>query len=300
VRTREVVLVDAFTSVPLAGNPAAVVPEAAGLDEAGMRALAVELGRPATAFLGPPDAPGADRGLRWFSPTGVELTLCGHGTIAAGHVLAERGEIRGGRLVCATRARQLVVTLEPPGAPDATVWFEPDCPRWEPARDADLEPVLAALGVVPAALGRWAPAARTSEDDLLVPAAGLEALGALEPDPGRLGAAAGARGLRGVCVTARETREVGALTHSRFFAPHLGIPEDPATGSVHAALGVWLWETGGLAAPDGTVRFRAEQGDFRGRPGRLAVEVQGTPGRATRVRVGGQAVTVLRGALRVP
>lgn len=299
-RGLEVVLVDAFTTTALAGNPAAVVPDAGELEEAAMRAVAIELARPATAFLGPPPEPGADRGLRWFSPTGVELSLCGHGTIAAGHVLGERGEIRGGRLVCVTPTRRLTITRDAAGAPGASVWFEPDCPGWTSAPAADLDPVLATLGLAAAALGRWAPPARTSEQDLLVPVAGLETLRALAPDPGALGRAAQARGLRGICLTARETREQGALTHSRNFVPHLGIPEDPATGSTHAAIGVWLWETGGLVPVDGVARFRAEQGDFRGRPGRLSVEVHGTAGRATRVRVGGQAVTVLTGTLRLP
>jgi len=297
VRTLEVLLVDAFTTTPLAGNPAAVVLHPDPLEPATMRAIAAELARPATAFVGP--APDADRGLRWFSPTGVELSLCGHGTIAAGHALAARGEIRGGRLACATPARRLLVTVEPPDAPGATVWFEPDCPRWAPAEPADVDAALAALGVPGAAVATWAAAARTSEADLLVPVAGLEALGAVAPQPERLARAARERGWRGVCLTARASRERGAFTHSRFFAPHLGIPEDPATGSVHAALGVWLWDAGVLGRVDGVARFRAEQGDFLGRPGRLAVEVHGSGARATRVRVGGQAVTVLAGRLRV-
>ena len=91
------------------------------------------------------------------------------------------------------------------------------------------------------------------------------------------------------------------MTHPRFFASAVGIPEDPASGSVHAALGVWLGESGLLrAAGDDVPAFRAEQGDFLGRPGRLAVEVHLAGGAARRVRVGGQAVTVLSGALPCP
>jgi predicted PhzF superfamily epimerase YddE/YHI9 len=98
VRAVEVVFVDAFTAMPFTGNPAAVVPDATGLDEAAMRAVAAEMARPATAFL-QPAAAGGERGLRWFSPAGVELTLCGHGTVAAAHVLATRGEAPGGQLI---------------------------------------------------------------------------------------------------------------------------------------------------------------------------------------------------------
>jgi PhzF family phenazine biosynthesis protein len=297
MRTVEVVLVDAFTRTPFTGNPAAVVPDAGGLDEATMRAVAREMARPATAFL-MPAASGGDREVRWFSPAGIELTLCGHGTVAASHVLAARGEVVGGRLVLEAPRHRLAITVEGVDA-SRLAWFEPECPRWAP-ESGDLAPFLDVLGLVPSALARWAPPARTSEQDLLIPIAGLETLSTMAPDLGALGRLATERGVRGVVLTTREVREPGALTHSRNFIPHLGIPEDPATGSSHAAIGVWLWETGGLAAADGVARFRAEQGDFQGRPGRLTVEVHGDPGRARRVRVGGQAVIVLAGRLALP
>jgi PhzF family phenazine biosynthesis protein len=297
--TIEVHLVDVFTTSPLAGNPAAVVPDARGLDVVTMRAVAAELARPATAFVGPAPGPGADRALRWFTPTGVELTLCGHGTVAAAHVLAARGQVPAtSRLVFEAPSRRLTVTVEG-GACDGQAWFEPDCPRWTVAAE-DLDPVLGALGVPASAVAGWAPPARTSERDLLVPVTGLAALGGIAADFGRLGRLAAERDVRGVCLVARETREAEALTHSRFFAPHLGLPEDPTTGSAHAAIGVWLWDTGHLRREEGVARFRAEQGDFLGRPGRLAVEVHGTADGASRVRVGGHAVTVLTAGLRLP
>jgi PhzF family phenazine biosynthesis protein len=297
VRTIEVALVDVFTSTPFTGNPAAVVTDATGLDEAAMRAVAAELARPATAFLRPAAAAG-ERGLRWFSPAGIELTLCGHGTVGAAHVLAARGEVPRGQVVFVSPRHRLAMALEGSGA-SRTAWFEPDCPRWVP-EPGDLAPFLAALGLPPSAVAGWAPPARTSEQDLLIPVTGLKALRSLAPDLASLGRLARDRGVRGVVLTARETREPGALTHSRNFIPHFGIPEDFATGSSHAAIGVWLWETGGLAPGDGLARFRAEQGDFQGRPGRIAVEVGGVPGHASRVRVGGQAVIVLTGALSLP
>jgi PhzF family phenazine biosynthesis protein len=297
VQSVEVVLVDAFTSTPFTGNPAAVVPDATGLDEATMRGVAAELARPATAFLRTMASSG-NRGLRWFSPSGIELTLCGHGTVAAAHVLAARGEAPRGRLVFETPRHRLAITLEG-SETSRTAWFEPDCPRWAP-ESGDLSPFLAALGLPAESLARWAPPARTSEQDLLIPVDTLETLRALTPDLSGLGRLAKARGVRGVVLTTRETRQPDALTHSRNFVPHFGIAEDFATGSSHAAIGAWLWETGGLPAADGVARFRAEQGDFQGRPGRLAVEVHGVPGRATRVRVGGQAAIVLTGRLSLP
>ena len=295
--TIEVVLVDSFTATPFTGNPAAVVVDATALDERAMKAVAAELARPATAFLRPAGT-GGERPVRWFSPAGVELTLCGHGTVAAAHVLASRGETPRDGLVFQAPRHRLAITLERAAAADIA-WFEPDCPRWKP-EPGDLSPFLAVLGLPAHAVATWAPPARTSEQDLLIPVASLEALGELTPDLGGLARLAKGRGVRGVVLTARETRQPGALTHSRVFIPHLGIPEDFATGSSHAAIGVWLWETGGLVAADGVARFRGEQGDFQGRPGRIEVEVHGTPGHATRVRVGGQAVIVMVGQLTLP
>ncbi|MBI2543674.1 MAG: PhzF family phenazine biosynthesis protein [Candidatus Rokubacteria bacterium] len=77
------------------------------------------------------------------------------------------------------------------------------------------------------------------------------------------------------------------------------MPEDPVTGSVRAAIPVWLWQSGLLQADGGVARFQAEQGDSLGRPGRLDVELYVADGRPARVRVGGRAVTVLSGSLRV-
>jgi len=159
VQSIEVVLVDAFTATPFAGNPAAVVPDATGLDEATMRAVAAEMARPATAFLRPA-APGGARPLRWFSPGGAELTLCGHGTVAAAHVLAARGEASGGELVFAAPRHRLAITLEGSGA-SAMAWFEPDCPRWTP-EPTDLAPLLRALGLAAAASIRCARSCPTS------------------------------------------------------------------------------------------------------------------------------------------
>jgi PhzF family phenazine biosynthesis protein len=107
------------------------------------------------------------------------------------------------------------------------------------------------------------------------------------------------RKVRGFCLASRETFERDSLTASRFFAPHYGIPEDPVTGSVHASLGIWLWEAGLLTVTGDVAAFKAEQGDFVGRPGRLRVELHLTGGQPARVRVGGEAVTVLAGSLRL-
>ena len=297
-RTALLAQVDVFTAEPFAGNPAAVVLDAHAIPEAALGRIGAEMSLPATAFVTAATQPGADLGLRWFTPSGAELTFCGHATLAAAHVLLEQGRLRADRITFATRAGLLTVTASA-GDAGRLLWLEPRVPGWTAATEP-LAPVLEALGLAPERVGAWARPARTSERDLLIPVAGLHVLESLTPDLRRLGQLGLAGDLRGVALVARETIEPGSLTHTRFFAPAVGIPEDPASGSVHAALGVWLGESGLLRAAGDVTAFRAEQGDFLGRPGRLAVEVHLAGGVVRRVRVGGQAVTVLSGALHCP
>jgi predicted PhzF superfamily epimerase YddE/YHI9 len=127
--------------------------------------------------------------VRWFSPAGVELTLCGHGTVAAAHVLAARGETPRDGLVFQARATGSASRSSGPPPPDIA-WFEPDCPRWKP-EPGDLSPFLAVLGLPAHGVAAWAPPARTSEQDLLIPVASLRG----SRGAGRL-ISAGSRGSR--------------------------------------------------------------------------------------------------------
>jgi len=289
--------IDAFTDRPFAGNPAGVVLDAARLDESQMRRIAVEMNQAETAFVSPTRREGADHGLRWFTPA-QEVTYCGHATVATAHALLEAGRLRASRLVFDTLGGLLPVSVEgPPGG--AVIWLEPSVPRCR-RFDRPLDEFLAALGLAPDGIGAWAAPSLTPEADLLLPARSLGALGALRPDMGRLAALGTAEQIRGVCVVSPETVESGSAVHSRFFAPHIGIPEDIVTGSVHSSIAVWLLQAGRLRPEEGRAAFTAEQGDFRGRPGRLSVEIRADGGQAVAVRVGGRAVTVLSGSLRVP
>jgi len=292
------VQVDAFTATAFAGNPAAVILDADGLAEAALPRIGAEMNLPATAFVTAAKQPGADLALRWFTPSGAELTFCGHATLASTHALLEQGRLRGERITFATRAGLLTVTVT---ATDSgrLLWLEPPVPRWTPAT-TPLAPVLEALGLGPESLGAWAPPARTSERDLLIPVVGLHVHESVTPDFRRLGQLGTAGDIRGFALVAREAIEPASQTHTRFFAPPVGIPEDSASGSLHAALAVWLGESGLLRAEGDVAAFQGEQGDFLGRPSRLAVEVHLAGGVVRRVRVGGQAVTVSSGTLRLP
>jgi PhzF family phenazine biosynthesis protein len=163
--------------------------------------------------------------------------------------------------------------------------------------DHDVIEILDAIGLPRAGLAGWARPAATPDGDLLLPLRDLATLRALQPDMSRLAALRSGQKARGVCCVSRETVDAGSGTHCRFFAPHYGLPEDIVTGSVHSPMAVWLLEAGALDVRGNRALFTAEQGDGLGRPGRLRVEATTATGRATRVRVGGHAVTVLHGSL---
>ena len=254
--------VDAFTDRPFAGNPAAVCVPPGPREPAWMQAVAREMNLAETAFL----EPRADGfGLRWFTPT-VEVDLCGHATLAAAHVLWEESHLPPG-VQARFHTRSGLLSADRRGA-----WIELNFPA-TPAEPAPPPPGLAqALGAPAAHVGR-------TRFDYLVEVDAEATLRGLRPDH----AALAALPVRGVIVTSRAAAG-GFDFVSRFFAPAAGIPEDPVTGSSHCALGPY-W-----GARLGKTEMLAYQASARG--GVVRVRLAGE-----RVRLGGQAVTVLRGQL---
>jgi predicted PhzF superfamily epimerase YddE/YHI9 len=262
--TIPIVQVDAFTAQPFAGNPAAVCILPAAKDVTWMQHVAREMNLAETAFL-QRRADGSDFDLRWFTPA-VEVDLCGHATLASAHVLWETGQLAATE-VARFHTRSGLLTATRRGE-----WIDLDFPL-TPVAAIDPPPGLGeALGVTPLYLGR-------SQFDVLVQVESESMVRDLQPDF-RLLAGIDARG---VIVTSR----AAASDHdfvSRFFAPQSGIDEDPVTGSAHCALAAfWRSELGKDS-------FVARQISARG--GELHVQIVGD-----RVRLGGQAVTVLRGEL---
>lgn len=286
MRELDAAKVDAFTTTPYTGNIAGVVLDADGLDERQMQRIAREMNVSETAFLMAPSAEGATMRLRYFTPT-WEIPLCGHATIAAFHLLAERGLLKTpARVALETGAGVLDVEVRA----DGEVYLSSDPLTYEPS-PWDRASCARALGL---------PATDVTGDALVVskklfvPVAGLKAMAAMRPD---LPAIAALRErFLGVVPVSMETGEKGHLTRIRFFAPGIGIDEDPVTGTAHMALAGFLARSGRLSLP---ARFVGEQGHECGRPGLVSVEADG-PADALRVRVGGRAVTTLAGRLRAP
>ncbi|HVS13015.1 MAG TPA: PhzF family phenazine biosynthesis protein [Thermoanaerobaculia bacterium] len=269
--TADLFHVDAFADGPLRGNPAAVCLLARERDAWWMQALAAEMNLSETAFVAPAGGVAAadEIGLRWFTPK-VEVALCGHATLASAHVLWESGRRDADRPIrFATRSGPLVVSRRDDG------WIEMDFPARGTSALEPPEGLIEALGIQPVAVRR------TSESDVLVEAFDAETVRALQPDLGLLARLEA----RGIVVTARADDGEHDFV-SRFFAPAVGVPEDPVTGSAHCALGPY-W--GKRLGKD---RLRAYQASERG--GVVEVTLRGD-----RVLLGGQAVTVVEGRLRI-
>ena len=266
-------VVDAFTPVPFAGNPAGVC-LTDSRDAAWMQAVAAEMNLSETAFVDTSTlAARGEVGLRWFTPT-TEVEICGHATLASAHVLYETGEVTA---PIAFRTAVGVLRAERSGESAIALDFPVDVPV--PALpDSRLADEFAdALGVAVVGVARC-------RYDVLVEVPSAQDVRHLEPDLSALRAASG----RGVIVTAAADGADGeggtADFVSRFFAPAVGIDEDPVTGSAHCCLAPYWAERLGRASLVGAQLSR--------RGGVVGVEVAGE-----RVLLRGNAVTVIRGEL---
>jgi PhzF family phenazine biosynthesis protein len=258
-------IVDAFTSSPFAGNPAAVCRLAEAGATTWLAAVARELNQPATAFVVPE---GDGFGLRWFSPQ-TELALCGHGTLASAHVLWEAGVVAGDEPVRFHSQSGPLVCLRRDG------WIAMDFSA-EPPRAVEAPPdLLRALGVAPRFVGR-------NRFDYLVELESAAAVRAAAPDLDLLRTVP----TRGVILTALADTEEHDFV-CRFFAPSAGVGEDAVTGSAQPCLGPFWGDR------LGKTELTGYQASPRGGTVRVGL-------RGERVDVCGQAVTVARGVLGAP
>jgi len=265
-----IVQVDAFTSEAFAGNPAMVCLLPAPRDPEWMQKVAREMNLSETAFLVKrPAAAGGESGydLRWFTPA-VEVALCGHATLASAHVLWEGGHVPRGK-TARFFTKSGVLTAERRGD-----WIELNFPATIAEAATAPTGLADALGITPSWVGR-------SKFDYVVEVESEEIVRRLQPDFSALRTLP----VRGVMVTSAATSS-GFDFVSRFFAPGSGIDEDPVTGSAHCCLTPY-W-----SKKLGRTELTAHQLSARG--GVLRLKLDGD-----RVRLSGQAVTVLKAELLV-
>lgn len=260
--------VDAFADAPFGGNSAAIIPLDAWLDDGLLQAIAMENNLAETAFYVPDATGAADFELRWFTPT-VEVAMCGHATLATGHVVLSQGD--ADNVTFRTR-KAGVLTVARDGQSDGG-GYALDLPvtlcaaRDDPA-------LLSALGCD----GKVFASVSGAEDTAIVLLPDEAAVRALTPDM---------RALAGIELMAIVTAPGDAADiASRVFVPAWGVDEDPVTGSAHAALTPFWAERLGRDS------FTALQASKRG--GRMTCRLTGD-----RAVLGGQCVTVIEGVMRV-
>ncbi len=293
-------ILDVFTDRPFAGNPLAVVTDAAGLTARQMQTLARQFNLSETIFVLPPADRAHAAAVRIFLPS-AEIAFAGHPIVGCAVHLAETRLPPGAdaaTLVLGAAAGAVPVRLWRDGGRWTAELTAPVVPRPHPGA-ADPAQVAAALGLDPAAVGFGAhrPGSFSGGPAFLyVPVADLAALARAAPREPRWSALMAAAG--GVTGAFLYTPAGDGALRARFFAPHAGVPEDPATGSAACILAAQLRAAGAL--PAGTTRIAIDQGVEMGRPARLALTIEATADAIVAVRVAGGAVPVAEGRIATP
>ncbi|HYF91700.1 MAG TPA: PhzF family phenazine biosynthesis protein [Symbiobacteriaceae bacterium] len=285
--------VDVFAARPYAGNQLAVFSAPADLPEEAMRLITREMNHSETTFLQPPAVPQADGRVRIFIPTlplAEEIPFAGHPILGTACVAAPP---EGGMIQLQTGARIITVCVQPLAQDRWMARMSQPLPRVAGTIEARAE-LAAALG---ADLCPDLPveAVDNGMQTVIIPLASLAEVQQAQPDPGRLRALLGRRGLC-TLVFAPGGIDPAADVHCRVFSPYDLVVEDPATGSANGPLGEYLVRHGVVAGPV----IRSEQGHSVGRPSLLQTEVERYGGRTYSVYVSGEVHLVGRGGFRVP
>lgn len=301
---RRYAVLDVFTGRALEGNPLAVVLDADGLDTAAMQKIAAEFNLSETVFVEPAENPAHSAKIRIFTPTG-ELRFAGHPTVGTACLLAAR------RFPDLATEMDAVVALEEQVGlvrcavrlvPGAAAYAEFDVPTLSRKVALDLGPkaeIAEALGLRPNDVGfeNHVPSVweAGSHPFAFVPVSGLAAIRHAKPNPAVWTQAFAT--CPWAYVYCRETLFHDSSFHARMFAPGAGIAEDPATGSAVAAMAGLINDFDDL--PNGTHRYRIEQGFEMGRPSLIDLDVAVEVSDLTAARIGGHAVKVAEGVLLI-
>jgi trans-2,3-dihydro-3-hydroxyanthranilate isomerase len=293
---------DVFTDRRFGGNPLAVVHEADSLDAAAMQTIARELNLSETVFLLKPENPAHSAKIRIFTP-GRELPFAGHPTLGAAILLAElRAPLINGEREAIIALEQAIgtvrvgVRLRDGQAPFA----EFDAPKLPQkvgsiaARDL----IADAVGLLPREIGfenHNALRLNAGNTFAYVPVVSLEAIAKARVNAAQWAEAFPASEVDGVYLYTRECVHNGSSFHARMFAPQLGVPEDPATGSAAVGFAAVVNEFDPL--PDGAHRRAVEQGLEMGRPSAIMLTLVVAGGKLASVRIGGNAVRVSEGRM---
>lgn len=320
-RQVEIFQVDAFTDKPFCGNPAGVVIDASSLSESEMQLIAREMNLSETAFvkdLRRHTNAEADFEVRFFTPK-CEVDLCGHATIGTFWLLAELGAIyqqgESSKVLQKTRAGILpvIVNWKKNSSGPENIIMEQSIPKILGSPSSQEVEELAGILHAPLSYLRtnWAPGPQvvsTGLPDLILPVADPLALSSIEPNMQALSEFCKRLGVISVhCVAPLSPlgdSDGSPRFRCRDFAPAVGIPEEPATGTASGATGAYLVLNeivkDGSCAGERTVRIELEQGLELGRPSNILVEISLVDSGISSIKVGGKAVTVMKGNITLP
>jgi len=294
----EYYVVDAFTPTRFLGNPAGVVLGADELTEDLLKAIAAEIHLSETAYVLRPSSPDADVRIRWFTPE-VEVKMCGHATLAAAHVLRQTGQWADTSqpLRIETLSGVLRVELDRIGGHEM-LWLHMPSPKLlrkaiDPMRLAEL------CGLQFAHLARDLPIQQTQDQDLIVPVQDFQVLQGAQPNFRDLAQFCKLNRVRGVCLTTPRAVSAAVTLQSRFFAPAVGIDEDPVTGSVHGPLAAYAVLYNIVILTHGEAVIECLQTPASARIGVIRIRIRQQPDNTLAVKVGGQCLTSMQGHVAV-
>jgi PhzF family phenazine biosynthesis protein len=292
--------VDAFTATRFTGNPAIVVLDADGQNEATLSAVAREFSHAEVAFVFAADAADHDVRLRFFNSR-KEAPFVGHATVAAHTVLLALGRRTLGicRQQCGVGIVEVSAQVEPRASgTESVIEFRQTAPELEaPLPFKTTLRVAEALKLPATQLHDVMPAriARKGSSRLLVPIADHRHLEQLAPNFDTLMALGSELNTEGFFLFAvnRDSDEI--WTESRMFCPALGIPEDPASGNAHAMLAAYLWDLGQFGKKSTT--FIGRQGYQMKRPAQIRVRLEIDKGAMVAAHIAGTATIISEGTL---
>lgn len=296
--------VDVFTNRAFAGNPLAVVGDAAGLTTEQMQAIAREFNLSETTFVLPPESPDTTFRLRIFTPL-AELAFAGHPTVGSAFVLASVGRIKlqgdVTRIIFGENIGPVQVDIIAfDGKPVSSRLWVAKVPEFGPPPPTT-ELIAAALGLDPDDIldeNHDHPASLSCGTPFLyVPLCSLDAVRRARINGEWFSRAMNTPWTEAVFLFSYETEASDAAVHARMFAPTFGVPEDPATGSAAAAFAGYMTRREKLM--NGSAHWVIEQGIELGRPSRMEVEADVVSGVLSSVSVAGHSVIMSEGLLQV-
>ncbi|MBA2127363.1 phenazine biosynthesis protein PhzF [Hyphomicrobium methylovorum] len=298
-------ILDVFTERPFGGNPLAVVLDADHLTTAEMQTIAREFNLSETVFVLKPTSAGHTARVRIFTPS-RELPFAGHPTLGAAILLAELRATNG------NGDNDAIIALEEEAGSirvgvrmraNSVSFGEFDAPKMSSAAvEAISEPeeLAAAIALIPVELGfeNHKPSLMRGHSTFaFLPISNLDVMSQVKVMPQHWARAFTDHGVDGVYLYTRQCVRAHSAFHVRMFAPDLGVPEDPATGSAAASFASIIHQFDVL--PDGTHKRAIEQGIEMGRPSAIQLTMTVARGKLEGVRIGGHAVRVAEGTLRI-